>query len=279
MKAIVLATDFSSNARRALKWAVLFARKMDSNLIVLNCYSMPHTGSGMLLDISDKLRLTAEAEMKKLKEAFDTDEDLQGEGNLKVEFLCENAPGVDGIINFTMREDVELLVLGTKGETALVETVMGSVTNAVISKSRVPVLAVPEYADDGVFDHIVIATEITENPTHAVAGGTAIASLWNAKVDVVTIVKEGSEINEVAQANFLQTMKTATKYDNVELHLVRSEEVGIGVTDFVHAQGADMLVMLRQRKNFWERLLQRSHTRKMVLHSKVPLLIYKDESA
>ncbi len=63
MKNILFPTDFSDNANHALKYAVDFALKTGSNLVILNCYAMPSSTVGVMKSIKDILRQDSEAGM------------------------------------------------------------------------------------------------------------------------------------------------------------------------------------------------------------------------
>jgi hypothetical protein len=54
---------------------------------------------------------------------------------------------------------VNMVVMGTKGETNLASKMMGSITESMIRHSRVPVLALPPGEDKDSLEHIVIASD------------------------------------------------------------------------------------------------------------------------
>jgi nucleotide-binding universal stress UspA family protein len=61
---------------------------------------------------------------------------------LKTNALVDVKHVSESILNYSANEDVDLIVVGTKGRTGLERFLMGSVANGVIQHSHCPVLLV-----------------------------------------------------------------------------------------------------------------------------------------
>ena len=66
----------------------------------------------------------------------------------------------------------------------------------------------------------------------------------------------------------------AKKYGEQELHTAQLSGKHLEKTlqDHIDSNDIDVLVMITYRKDFWNRLLHPSHTKRMSYHTKVPLL-------
>ena len=58
MRTILLPTDFSVNAQKAVDYALSVFGTEDVNYILLNVYSEPHTSADMLVSIVDLLEIS-----------------------------------------------------------------------------------------------------------------------------------------------------------------------------------------------------------------------------
>ena len=62
-----------------------------------------------------------------------------------------------------------------------------------------------------------------------------------------------------------------------QFHLINNDSINAGVNKFVDEIEADMLCMIRRKRNFLAELFHTSITRKEAFHSHVPLLILQDD--
>ena len=83
MKKILFPTDFSDNARHALKYAALLANKLNANMVLLNIYSIPMVSEYLLpQDIERFLEENKDIAIAKI-EAFK--KEFMAEANLPTE--------------------------------------------------------------------------------------------------------------------------------------------------------------------------------------------------
>lgn len=126
---ILCPVDFSDSSTRALKNAVLIAKKLDAKLIVMNVYESENTYEYLdihyLKDEIEKEKKKNEAEFKEyLKEINFRD--------IKWEyFLTTGFPEIE-ILKSIKEKHIDLLIIGTTGRSGLSKFFMGSVTEKVI---------------------------------------------------------------------------------------------------------------------------------------------------
>lgn len=66
----------------------------------------------------------------------------EGLPNVRTDVLVDVKSVSESILNYSTNEDIDLIVIGTKGRTGLKRFLMGSVTNGVMQYAHCPVLLV-----------------------------------------------------------------------------------------------------------------------------------------
>ncbi len=129
-KSLMLATDFSKNAKEAEKAALELAPKADKIVIVSVAETVGSAEKRSPAVAKDKKSL------KKLKHKF---ADICDE----VVIRFEEGIASENINRIAAEEDVTLIILGKKGKGGFKELLLGSTAEAVARRSKKPVLLVP----------------------------------------------------------------------------------------------------------------------------------------
>jgi len=143
---ILVATDGSETSRKSVKYAVDLAKQTGANITLLSVIdksffipqSMPAvaTPTHLLEPIEDYLRQAAEAH---LEEA----ERLCKKNKVQSKKAIRSGHPVEEIIKEAKKTQVDLLVMGSHGRSALEATFLGSVTFGVMHKdTKIPILIV-----------------------------------------------------------------------------------------------------------------------------------------
>lgn len=142
-KRILLALDGSSTAEQALPVTIEQVKNFQSQLHLLRVIrpisKSYQTGMATLSAIEkteEQLRLMAEEYLQK----FATDLEDQG---IEVEIATRMGIPYKEIINYAEQNQVDLIVLCTRGESGFTRWMLGSNTDHVIRGASVPVLIVP----------------------------------------------------------------------------------------------------------------------------------------
>ena len=132
---ILVATDFSVQARNALEWARYLADALEGQLVLLHVvdiFSMAEiscvTGGNDPLPL---LREQARSYMGELKTLI-----------ADAETVIREASPRPAIVDAALELNCQMIVMGTHGRSGLAHLLMGSVAEYVVRSSRVPVLTV-----------------------------------------------------------------------------------------------------------------------------------------
>lgn len=135
MSRILVATDFSDQAGRALEWAQSFADAFGAKLVLLHVIDIFSIAeAGCVMAGSDPLPLLREQAQK-----------CMGELTLLVpnaETLIREASPRPAIVDAAVELDCQLIIMGTHGRSGLAHLLLGSIAEYVVRNSKVPVLTV-----------------------------------------------------------------------------------------------------------------------------------------
>jgi nucleotide-binding universal stress UspA family protein len=131
-KKILVATDGSEHAKHALNSAVETARKWGAELVILTVLSTS----------SPKLYMSEAREyhQRLLQEAADTVANM--DPNLKFVTQLEEGLPSTIIVNITEEEDVDLIVIGSRGVGGITGLLLGSTSRHVAETCSKPILIV-----------------------------------------------------------------------------------------------------------------------------------------
>ncbi|MCB9232666.1 MAG: universal stress protein [Bacteroidia bacterium] len=275
MKSIIFPTDFSSNSMGALRWALALARQFSTRLVVINTSFSSGSGSGMLVNLRERLIEEAEGNMKTLMQGIREGKYGNPEG-VEMESHCVYEPTIEGILSAAEEFEAMMICMGTRGASGLEEVLLGSNTSAVISRAEIPVLAVPEGADFKGIHRLAFATDLSEADFGRLKEISSLAASFEANLEFVHILLSGQSFEDHNIDQYTEKIRREIEYSKVTLKLVKANEVNAGILDYLRENDVQMLVMLRRRKNFWQRLFQSSHTRKVVLNTAIPLMVYRE---
>jgi len=143
---ILVAVDGSENATRAVKVAVTLAEKFNAQLIICYAIQTPFRSfaqngiavpANLLTDYLSAAREDAKNILDKVTRSAGTDRVKA------VRAVQENVFSVvEAIVNLAEKRNVDLIVIGSRGQSGFKKLLMGSVSSSVLSHASCPVLVV-----------------------------------------------------------------------------------------------------------------------------------------
>ena len=270
---ILVPTDLSEVSKIAVQYALKIVNKLGGTLTLLHVFTIfQPTRATMRLqlkslekDLLDTSREDLEAFVKSISKQMKTVQSI----NVKV------AKGTS--FNDTVKREAKklrtgLIVMGTKGASGLKKYVLGSNTASVIEISHVPVLAVPELGDFKSFKNIVYATDLRHVQKEL---KTLIPYLekFNSTVHLLHVTSSLKEVSALEKK--IDGIVTKAGITNVICKVIVNKNIDEAIDYYVSESNADLLTMFTHEVSFYEKLFNRSMTRKMAFHSKIPLLAFR----
>lgn len=186
---ILVTTDLSEASEIALPWAEILGKRFGARVKLLCVIHpnitdhYPYFGFPETLDIA-VARGDAYNRMARIiqERCLDHEIDIEVEAN--------PSPS-DGIIKTADRELFDLIVMGTHGRSGLDHLLVGSVTERVVQRSKVPVLCVrggPDPYIEGVrMGSVLCPTDLSEHSLRGIRAGIMLARPFQAQVDLLHV--------------------------------------------------------------------------------------------
>ena len=270
---ILIPTDFSVGARRASKIGIEYAKQFNADVILFHSFSIPVVDITANVNALENLKSAVEQDLKKevqnLREEY---------GDISIEGIFEFGPAVDWIQKLVEEKNIDLIVMGTKGETDAANLLFGSVTTHVINNVTCPVLVIPKGNRNHTIKEILFATDFhfTNDTADYLAPVLRIIDEFEPFVHVVSLTLQvglGSNVQNVEKLKLKELFKN-TKHS---FHYVETDNIEKGLLDFANKNKCDLIVMLTRHYSLWDRIFHKSLSKKIALHSEIPMLFLHEK--
>ncbi|MEP2025582.1 MAG: universal stress protein [Reichenbachiella sp.] len=274
VKKILVPTDFSKCAINALKIAAEIAYKQRAKIEVIHAFHVPAYAPMDVMAVDLVNQPILKEQQDRVKEEFKTLPDLVPQlKDINYSTKVFMAPAADAIYECTEQDDVDMIIMGTKGEHDVAEKLFGSMSAQVIKSADVPVLVIPENIDVFQPKHIGFAADL-----HAIDNMnrlgilSLLAKMYDAEIHIFHISEEDDEesLSEAARERmFLEGSLKDIKHTFTTIY---HEEATDGIVEFAEKKKLDMLAMFPRQHGFWDKLVHGSTTKKVVMQIQIPLL-------
>lgn len=275
MTKILFPTDFSENANNALAYAEHLVAILNAELILFDAWEMPNANSSLNMPSEKQIEGYTQSRMQEILERLKKSSLLQ---NIPIKSRIKKGKMASLVKQMVKEEGIDLIIMGTKGASGLKKILMGSNTAEVIEKADVPVLCVPEKATYNGLKKIVFTTDIRNYNLPALEESVEFAQ----KIDAEVIITHVGD-TELDKRNELSAFKKAVMekidYERISFKYFSSLDLVEGLNHYVENNDIDLVAMTTKRRSFFRSLLDKSITKEMVYHTKVPLLVFQAGSA
>ena len=268
---ILIPTDFSEVANNALQYAIQLAKKTQAEIHILYVKNIPIMDNSFPNNVYQTYMIEVDEFTKK---SF---EDLTSKffKNAEVKFKTHTAFGFiqDEIQDFSEKNEIDLIVLGTTGASGIQEILIGSNAASVAANSAIPVLIIPPTSNFEEIIHLVYATDYNEPEFPAVSRLAYFANLYDADVSILHVKSDYDNFFD-AEHNFFSRNKNAPEFKKWKIiKLPKDGSIIESINTFITNNHSNMIVMAKHNRNFFDKLFHISLSKKMAYHTKIPLLV------
>jgi len=269
MKTILVPTDFSDNATNALNYAAALSSQVRGKLIIAHIINLPVTPieSGFIISTNTQLEEDYKQELNRLSKELR----LENGFRFEVETVCQYGYLMANLNELVKTENVDLVVMGTKGATNFLDKLIGTNTSEFIKIAACPVLAIPSEATFTGFKHIAYASDFESDETVFLQQLFDIAEPFGADVSVINIQSE-RQLNIFSDNQVIRDI--AKKFPDYNYSIAQIQDYNIieGLHEFVHDNNSDIIAVSIHERSFLENLFHISISKKLVCHTTLPLL-------
>jgi nucleotide-binding universal stress UspA family protein len=274
MQKILVPTDFSDNALKAVAQACEIAKKNNAVIHLLhvveptlNMATMQADSSGkkVVADKSESLELS----LKAIAEVYP---------DVKIVPVLVGGNVIPSILKYAEKENPDLIVMGTKGASGLKKILIGSVTAGTIGKTNFPVLTVPASYELQKPTAIVFATNQFEKDEALLKNFVNLANLFSVPVHVIVFkdidANEDADFiyNEEQLNYYLGFLKETFPRTVFKGEILEGSDFESAIDAYCVNNTAGIIAMVTYPKSFFEKFFFKSFTKNMAFHSAIPIL-------
>jgi nucleotide-binding universal stress UspA family protein len=277
---ILFPTDFSETAQNAFRYCLILADQCGANIELLHVVYPEYETLDLPVLAAKATQDRAEA-ARILQQSFIE----MGIAQVQLSYQFNSLPIVNAdvqlgtpgstITDIAKRDNVDLIVMGTKGEHNVLERFLGSVTTYVIEHAPCHVWVVPEQANFERIDLIAYASDLQDTDPYHILEVSKMLEPFSPIMHCIHVNKESSMDEALDFATLGNFIEHQAPHLQVSFHPLSHESVIKGIEEFVSENTIDLLVMFAPSHSWIDRIIHRSATKKMALDTHIPLLLLK----
>lgn len=269
---LVLLTDFSPLSRVAMRFALRMASPLGAEFTIMNVVRIEGVPKANLRLRQIERTLTQIAE----EEGALLIQELKNEvkGHYKLNFVAVRSHTVaESVQRFTEKNPVSMIVMGSRGASALKKARLGGTTVSVIDRCSVPVLAIPDFAQYKNLQHIVYATDF-KNTQKELATIVEFAQIYGSFVHMIHVVPA---VDKKVEANAIAIEEIVKKasYSKIDFKLIIDDDIPSAIDKYIKETKADLLTTFEGSLSLIDKLFAKSVTRTLAYLGTIPLLVIK----
>jgi len=272
---ILLLTDFSPLSLVAIRFAIKLAGPLKADFTLLHAVRLegPAKANLKLKQIEKLISAAAEEDGGALVKQ------LRGEikGDYQLRFKAVRAHTVaQAVTTYTASNPVNMVVMGSRGASALKKARMGGTAVSVIDDCEVPVLAIPELAQYKNLQKIVYASDL-KDAQKELEVLTEFAAIFGSHIHMIHVVQAVDKETEKAKKS-VEALLAKMKYAKIDFSVIIDDNIPAAIDQFIKTTKAELLTTFTHHLNLFEKLFALSVTRTLAYQGTIPLLALKRKS-
>lgn len=275
MKNILVPVDFSNQAKYAAKVASDIAKLTNSKIFLLHMLELP---TGVVDPSSFGNSSNTPTTLLFLKRAHEKFEDFKKspffEG-IEVEDSVQFHKAYDGIIDESKKQNIDLIVMGSKGTSGLEEMLVGSNTEKVVRNSDVPVLVIKQEIDNFKIENIVFASNFHQESKTTFQKILDFSSLFNARLHLLKINTIHNFETTKESSDAIRNYINGYDLGEYTLNIYNDVSIEAGILNFATVIDADVILLNTSRRRGLAHLFTGSIGEDLANHAELPVVTFK----
>jgi nucleotide-binding universal stress UspA family protein len=170
---------------------------------------------------------------------------------------------------------IDLIVMGSQGSEGLKELFIGSNTEKVVRKSKVPILSLKE--DQGSFDlkNIVLASNFYKELEGVFSQMNDLLGPFNPHYNLLKVVTPNNFETSHYSRKLMNEFASRFDLKNYSIHIYNDNNIEAGILNFAKEINADAIVIATHGRRGIEHFINGSLAEDVVNHALTPVLSFK----
>ncbi|WP_149276247.1 universal stress protein [Pareuzebyella sediminis] len=280
MRTILIPTDFSQNAQHAIDYALNLYKGEKINVYFIHAYADEVHGP-LIKGNGESIEAQRKAVKARTDQALEKLTSDVREKTLNPKHSYEWVSAFKSLVNamndFVKERNIDLVIMGTQGQSAKKKITFGSHTVQVFKYVQCPVLAIPENYEFREPKKIVFPTDfLLPYKTRELKLLNEIIAEYKSEVHCLHI----SDFDELShrQLNNKQFLRESLTQAAIVFETTPVKNKAESILEYINENEIDLLTMVNSRHSLFEDMLYRSTIDEIGLHPKVPFLVMQNLS-
>ena len=285
---VLIPIDFSSYSLKAALIGFDIAEKLGSKMVLYHSSPRPEFltipysdviiyDSALFMNYEMTEKVTNQKFEEFLNKLTDTIDPVRWK-KAHPEYIVKIGEADDDILSYIQIHPPKMVVMGIRGEDATAGDLIGTTTAGVIFNTKVPVMAIPEKTSDNwlkSFKTVVYATNFEAHDFVAMDKLLNLVKPFDCKVICLHVNQgENGELDEAMLEGMREALCEKYPFAAFDCRLVHSKNLTEAIDLFIQQNHIDVLALTTHRRNLLTRFFNPSISRKLVLHSQTPILVF-----
>lgn len=194
----------------------------------------------------------------------------------KIDYTLEIGFYSDQLVKAVNERDVGIVLLINNEENDFIDKIIGNMNQVIAEEVDIPVLIVPETLKFKPYKKILYATDYTREDIEFLGKLVKLFCPFNPLITALHITDDMDFEERIKQMGFMEEIKERVQYENIEILRYPGEDVPETLSKYADQNKNDLIVMLKENRSFWEKLMKSSESKKMINKAQRPLLIFHE---
>jgi len=287
---IMVPVDFSDSTERICDYAYNLAKKFHADILLFHTYfasaietvpfSDSYTYNATVVEVLAEVEKNAKTKIDEICENLKDRVKRDNIDGVEIEARLSGGIASSEIISMTKAYKPDLLVMGSRGETAGTSNLLGSVVSSIVENVDVPMLILSDRGENPDLDDIkevMYATDFDKADFRAIATLKYIAQPFDMNIHCVHFEKpdENDDLLDEHRMGVLRKyLKRTLGDDTVQCHIIKMEDKMEGIETYINDHDIGLVAIMARKHNLLERVFFGQMSRKLFVKTHMPILIF-----
>ncbi len=278
MYKLLIPTDFSQNAWNAIRYGMELFKYETCEIFIMHAYADevfqldPFMEPHQLKEVQKRILRQVNSELASIEKQLKS---LSPNPRHKILSIAEFGSLIDEANDLVELENIDLIIMGTRGKAGDKKLTFGSNTLQVMKYVKCPVLAVPESYNEINPVHILFPSDLMiPYKKRELKLVLKLAKRYEAKIDLLYV--SGSNKLSLRQQKNKSFIDSILSGVNVDFEHVPGSDIAEAINKFIEKEDIDLLIMVNSRHSYLESVLYDSKIEKIGLEVQIPFLVLQN---
>ena len=290
MKKIVVPVDFSENTECACNYAIHFAEKEETEIVLFHAYMYPIATADITDDvvdsstlitpeIMDSIERAAKAGMKRLKDKLEKKLSTENIKTIQLKTKVTNGMVEYQIIDLCDTYHPDMVIMSSTGQGHKSGRLLGSVALKILEHAPIPMLTIPDNTEYQKIQNVLYMTDFDTSDISAIGNLVTILEPIKVKIHCLHVEHSKKDLIDNMLTDYLKEhFEDEFKKGIMFFEIVQDKDVLKAVEEYITDKEINLVALLHHKRGLLSHLFHPNMTKKIFYHTGHPILTFHDIS-